>query len=135
MEEQRKKRKDTDQDDGPEEEEVILFTLVKTIVLRLCLWLGSHKREAGETVRITGKCKARSKERLKKEIALCKDFNKYFEDSFIKSFLVLRYGKKYFEIIKRNKEHRRKWNQGYWIYVFYTCCEALEEAFQGVQIR
>ena len=32
MEEQRKKRKDTDQDDGPEEEEVILFTLVKTIV-------------------------------------------------------------------------------------------------------
>ena len=78
MEEQRKKRKDTDQDDGPEEEEVILFTLVKTIVLRLCLWLGSHKRESGETVRITGKCKARSKERLKKEIALCKDFNKCF---------------------------------------------------------
>ena len=28
-------------------------------------------------------------------------FNKYFEDSYLKSFLVLRYGKKYFEILKR----------------------------------
>ena len=88
MEEQRKKRKDTDQDDGPEEEEVNLlqdsFESSKTL---LCL--GSHKREPREAVRITGKCKARTKERLKKEITFCKTYNKCFVRfcrRFVKSF-------------------------------------------------
>ena len=69
MEEQRKKRKDTDQEDGPEEEEVMLLyksELFENSKTLLCL--GSHKREPCEAVRITGKCKARTKERLKKEI-------------------------------------------------------------------
>ena len=78
MEEQRKKRKDTDQDDGPEEEEVILHIINRVSFESSLLCLGSHKREPCETVRIAGKCKARTKERLKKEIALYKDFDKCF---------------------------------------------------------
>ena len=78
MEEQRKKRKDTDQDDGPEEEEVvseinIILESSKTVWL-----LGTNKRESGEAVRITGKCKARTKERLEKKVNFCKIYEKCF---------------------------------------------------------
>ena len=78
MEEQRKKRKDTE-DDGPEEEEVDLFQesgLFESSKTVACL--GSHKREPGEAVRITGKCKARTKERLEKKINFCKICEKCF---------------------------------------------------------